>query len=791
MEKAFGAAPDPQNPRVSPEIAAAYNNEDRADDLLRVNQNLARSTAAGVFGGDAIVPSIEFGGGLYGGGGGMGPYGLGGYGTTLGYGDPYSSPGRHGVGMYGGMGAEGWVYQRQGQSIDHVRIAQCRLLYKTEGVVQTIVHLLADFATEGLRIEHKDETVANFYQAWAKKIDLPGRIHRFIIDLLTTGNVFVWRKEAKLKTSEKTTMKRGQAYVIDGEMYDEKHRTIGDLTREIPKGTKIPWGYISLNPLQIQLRGSRIAGDEDWVFLLTRDDVTGLKKKGKKGGAFEELKNYRYYDELGDTEVNIPDHLKGKLRSISKPTGAYVAEVELDDERLSVMQDRTKTDYEAWATPSVYPAHKEIMFKRLMRMGEASAVESLKHMITLIKLGDTKEGLAPTPQSIQRVAGALAAGAQSHYLIWDDLISGEVLQPDLGKILDPKKYESIDKDIFMALGVSESVMTGQGSYANSFLSIKLLLEKLETIRNQMMNWLMFELRLIAERMSFRNLPNVRFGLMNLRDENTEKKLVADLFDRGILSQKTILEMYDLDYDMERKRQLHEKDNIETDNNPEEEGKKDVFGMPEPPVKSPVMMPSGPFRKNETAQPPKGFGEPQPGGTGGRPTNSKTPQQKKRTTKPKGVAGLIAYDRTRNFVQEALPIVERCLTAEAVQLHGVQDVRSLNKRAKAALDHMVIGVMCQIAPDSDMTDNLVYNTVGIVRSNPDVTADNPVYRGYCEMADQFSTKAEAREAFCTVYAATYAGIGGDYGRAEEDTTGADPERPIEGEGSSDEGTSVPE
>jgi len=780
MEKAFGAVPDPQNPRVTDEMREAYQDDDRISALAQANINASRATAGGIFGSDAIMPALEFGGGHYGGYGG----GYGGYGTVNGYGDPYSWPGRYGIGVYGGVGKEGWAYTKQGQSIDHLRIAQCRLLYKTEGVVQNIVHLLADFATEGLQIEHRDESVNNFYRAWATKTNIQGRIHRFIIDLLTTGNVFVWRKEAKLKSSEKTSMKRGQAYSIGDELFDEKHRAIGDLTKEVPKGTKIPWGYTSLNPLQIQLRGSRIAGDNSWVFLLTRDDVRGIKKPGKKGGS-DLLRDYRHYDELGDSEVNIPEHMKGKVKKVSNPSGPYVAEVELDDDRLSVLQDVTKTDYEAWATPMIYPAHKEVMFKRLMRQGEASAIESLKHMITLIKLGDTKEGLPPTPEAIQRVAGALAAGAQSNYLIWDDLIEGQVLQPDLGRILDPKKYESIDKDIFMALGVSESVMTGQGSYANSFLSIKLLLEKLETIRNQMLQWLLFELKYVAERMNFRVLPTVRFGLMNLRDENAERKLLSDLFDRGIISQQTFLELFDLDYEHERKRQLKEKMNMKKDNDPED-GEKDVFGTPEPPVKPPVMMPTGPFRKNEKPQPPKGFGEPKPfGGPAGRPSNTKTPQTKKRNTKPQGMGKLIEYDRIRGFAGKALSLVDKCVTAQMVQLHDVKDVRSLNKQAKAALDDMVLVVMSQIPPDSELSENLVYNTLGIVRSNPD-SFDNLIYSQYCEAASNLKTKVEQHQAFCAVYAGIHSGIGDMEDEAGSDNIeGNEPSDVIPGESNNEE------
>lgn len=743
MNKAFGA-------NKANKAKIQYTDEQTQETLVAINHSLANAqhTQASLFGGDSILPSVEFGGGFSG-----GIYGGGGAGT----GDVYSWPGRYQIGLYGAQTqGGGWYYRRQGQSIDHQRIAQCIMLYKTEGIVQTIVHLLADFATEGVRVSHEDVSVNNFYKAWCRKIDIKGRIHRFVVDLLQTGNVFVWRKEAKLKPAEKTAMKRGQAYSIGNELYDDKHRTIGDLTRDVPNGTKIPWGYVSLNPLQMDVRGSRFIGDHSWVMMLTKDDVNKIGNSIRRGGG-----KYAWWDDIADSEVNLPNEMKGRLRkSTKKGLGQYEFEVELNKDRLTVIQDVTKTDYEVWATPSIYPAYKEIMTKRLMRAGEMSALESLKHMITLIKVGDTKEGLAPTPEAIHRIASSLAAGAQSHYLVWDDLIDGKVLQPNIGQVLDPKKYEAINEDIFMALGISKSVMTGQGSYANSFLSIKLLLEKLETIREKIMNWLMFELKIIAERMNFRTLPEVRFGIMNLRDENTERKLLMDLFDRGIVSQETLLEYFELTYDHEHARQLRERNNIESDN----------VGIPEKEIgkkpDTPVMMPTGPYRKTER---PKDFPPPPmptaPAGPkksnqkkpAGRPGGTGTPQQKRRNTKPQGLAQLEQYDQARAFVEDALPFVKRCVLSHIRELHDIDPNDGLPEDLVVLYQVLSHLVMSHISPEQRLTEKLVYNKLGVVRSNKAIAQDNSIIHHFSLVVNDDYSEKELDDLFMRVYASYMSGL----------------------------------
>lgn len=699
---------------------------------------LAKNHAQGGFGfygehtgSNLYAPPVEFGG--YGGNGG-------GFGGSH---DPHSNPARYGnFGGNGYQGREGWVYGRGGQvNVDHQRIAQCVLLYKTEGIVQTIVHLLADFTVENIDLVHEDETVHNFYQAWVKKVRLKERLHRFVVDLLRTGNVFIWTKEAKLKQADKTAMKRGVAAQIIGnelvvqldgkqvrdktisvEMADDQitqFKELSDACHENASAGKvnevmmkrvqgdtrnsntdpandtkqkeglIPWEYISLNPLQMEPRGSRFANEHYWVMLLSKRDMAPLSR----------FMSYRYYDDISTTKINLPEIFKGKLLP-AKQGSAYAAELRLDENRLSVIQDITKADYEDWATPQIYPANKEVMFKRLMRQAEISAVESMKQAITLIKLGNVEEGFIPTEEQIERVAAALAGGSQVHHLVWDDLIEGQVLQPNMGNIFDPKKYEQIDKDIYAALGVSEAVMAGKGSFANSFMSIKLLLEKLETIRCKLEDWLRVEVKKIADAMKFRRLPIIKWGLMNLRDENSERKLWIDLYDRGIVSDESMLEQFGTDFNIETERQKFEK-KVKEDENPGVKKDDDKF-------RPPVMVSRGPFKSGDI-EPPKPKPK-APGGAGGRPAKTGTPQTKKRNTKPKGMGAIQLFQKHYEFATSAIKMVSDSATQIAVEAQNVRDSRSLTKAHKQELELIIVHALAALNPETPLTQDLVYDVL---------------------------------------------------------------------------------
>lgn len=669
--------------------------------------------------------------------------------------DPYSSLERYQIhtGIYG----DGYRWGGTKHSADHRRIAQSRLLYKTEGIIQTIVHLLADFVTEQISIVHTNETVARFYNAWAVKVKLKKTIYRIVVDLLTTGNVFLWSLVAQLKKQDEQTMKKGIKASIVGndlvitlenkkcksdkiikvEIEGDEINSLSELreacmenalggqvnkviaeTRNAPETPsnpfpepeqkiKIPWGYISLNPLQIEPRGSRIANEHYWVMLLAKQDIKPLAK----------YMDYSFYSDISITKVNLPEVFKNKLKGLNN-NELFGAELKLDPERLSVIQDITKADYEEWATPQIYPAYKDVRFKRLMRMGEVSAMESMRNMITLIKLGNVKEGYIPTEEQLQRVASALAGGSQAHHLVWDDLISGEVLQPDLGSILDPKKYEQVDRDIFTSMGLSSSIFSGQGTYANNTLTVKLLMEKIKTLRSIVEDWLVNELKKIAVALKFKRFPNIVWGLMELRDENVERKLWLDLYDRGLVSDQSLLERFGTDFEIEKARQEIEAD-LKQSANPEME-------------RPPIMESKGPYRQSKEEK----------GDKGGRPILTNTPQQNKRNTKPKGIANINLFNNLLDEVNDFINISNIKLVEKAVSTAKVRDFRSLKKEDKIKLEGDLIDRIINFKPSKF---KLVYDLKDKILSL------------YKEQVSVNTTKNEKLKIIATIYASVYAGL----------------------------------
>jgi len=483
-------------------------------------------------------------------------------------------------------------------NIHHNIIAQCILAYIHYGIIKIIIDLYADFATAGLKIIHDNNDTQNFYRVWGKKVNLADRANRIFCDLFLTANVFVYRMNAKLKSSEEKEMKRGKAedvkcldnnsiFIDDGKkgtvispsiIMDNDILAFANLAEEARKQaangkiTKvdgqakaekndrvIPWEYLSLPPTQMESRRVGLQPTGEWIFALNSADTSMLRN----------FLHYIYNPNTKQTKVELPPFLQNKLRPYKDGVNVnkkkkddnedlYESEIVMDPENLTVIQDK-KFDYWAWAVPFVYSSLRHLRFKDCLRSMETRVCKSVINTITLWKLGDADSGLYPGPEEFERLADMLQMPGQAMNLVWGPNIEAQVVEPKLNNILDPKKHDAVNRDILIALGIPEVLLGGKGgNFSNSFISVATTLQKLQMARDKVEQWLLGELRLIADAMGFRTLPRIKWERSDLRNKEAEKTFKLALFDRGVLSAEALLLEADEDFNTEVNRQEKEK-----------------------------------------------------------------------------------------------------------------------------------------------------------------------------------------------------------------------------------------
>lgn len=684
--------------------------------------------------------------------------------------------GRMFSGAHSGGAGGGFTYLRRFSSnaaFNHALIAQCMLAYLGYGVVRNIIDLYSDFATEGLEIEHPDESVRNFYRTWATKVDLRDRIHCMFLNLFVSGNVFVHRRWATLSDQEKRAMKRAKAAEVvqdillirgtsrdttiqgresgfidwflsqKGEIHLKDDSKNGKATAEappspaddaLPENTdkRVPWGYTFLNPLQMEMRGRKLRGDSYWIMAIDKKDTLDVARGLGMTSRFNQ--------DLGTTEVNLPREFLSRIQAYNGPGAGYAAEVKLSKEELSIVQAPGKWDWFDWAVPFCYPALRALSFKDCLRNMEIKACQSVINSIFLFKLGNIDKGMPAEDEHFERLADMLQMPGQALNILWNEAIEAEVIQADVQGIFDPKKHDSADKDILTALGIPEVLVGGKGgNFSNSYIAVATVLERLESYRDKVYDWMMGEMKVIADAMGFQKLPSVKFGRTSLKDEKGYQGFLTGLYDRGILSGDTLLREAETTAEIEASKMKEEKTKYR---------EKDIFEPKGPFVKDPKVPPG--------AAPPGGAKKPKT--PNGRPQNTSTgptgQQENPRAPTGQNVATILEAQeiitrRGTALLQQIEDFIsERVLRAKARENPNLKNVKNLRAEERERLEWLIYNVFSHMpAPEHDeqrADDDFIVN---MLRSDACERVKVEVFNLYTDKVSDYSKtygKAPTRE-----------------------------------------------
>lgn len=750
-------------------------------------------------------PSNFLGGGsghTYEGANGLqGYWGAQGWGMQYGLGQGFG--GRNGP-FSGGGGRGGFHYLRAfsgNSSFNHQIIAQCMLAYYTEGIVNRVVNIFADFATEGLDIVSESESTQNIINAWMQKTKIKERVRTFFMTMFATGNVFIHRRWAKLGDGDVRALRRyntrvfanDELYVDTGKKHrkiDAKNEGFGSFVAEAavdgdeflnggqPETEKntIPWGYSALNPLQMDLRGGKFRGTNHWVMLLSKKDVREYRKFLESYGGNIAQSGGTLPPELEAKYEEAIKGLKERLKPAQEKSGGtgHAAELELTDEDLYVLQD-SKFDWNDWAVPFVYPALRHIHFKHCLRNMELRACETVINTIFLFKLGNIEKGLPAEEEHFERLGDMLQMPGNAMNIIWNEAIEGEVLQTDVAKLFDPKKHESADRDILTSLGIPAVLLGGTGgSFASSFVAVAAVLERLESARDSISCWLMSELKILADALGFRKLPSIRWGRNSLRDQSQWLNLVMALADRGVLSKDTLLKEFGIsDFNIEVEKQIGEQQRVEEED--------------------PQVMPhQGPFVKdsmvetrtaerqieqdgmrkeadldfqeenvervakiNEKLAPPEPAGQPgakgppgaKPKTPNGRPPGSKTkdsgapPKKQSKPRSPTGqsVADIDLYEEIKTEGATLLAQVEELVNERFRKARGLKYVKEAKKEERENLENCIYHIFSHMPAQRPDAFNADDYIVNLVRSDTLDTVKADVLQSYNDKVARYAAK----------------------------------------------------
>ena len=564
--------------------------------------------------------------------------------------------------------------------------------YDRVGIIRNVIDLMGDFASQGVDIVHPNKSIERFYKAWFKQVKGQEKSERFLNYLYRCGNVVVKRSTAKINASKEEELRRAVAEA-DLEIIDKKY----------PR-REIPWQYDFLNPLTVDALNyynGMFLGEPIYVLNLSKttyDTFTAADMSGKQ------------------TFSKLPPDIQAQIKQGKR-------QIRIDPETIEVFYYK-KDDWLVWANPMTYAILDDLIMLEKMKLADLAALDGAISQIRLWNVGSLEHKIIPKKDVINKLRDIIASntGGGTVDLIWGPELSFKESSSDAYKFLGKEKYEPVLTSIYAGLGIPPSLAgasTG-GSYANNYVSLKTLIERLEYGRMLLTQFWNKEIKYIQKAMGFKVPAQIRFDNIILSDEAAEKQLLINLADRGILSDQTILERFGEIPEIEKLRVRREEQSRINDvstpkkaspyHNPNvrndmakilatKDGLEDEFYYDElnlPKRDIPMPIPKAPFGGGGmNPDSPKNIEGNQ---QGGRPLGKK--DQTKRKTKSIGetAATLWAYDIQKTIAEQVTPMM--------LDYYNKKNVRSLTKAEFDQLEHFKLCLLANIEPFMELTPEII-------------------------------------------------------------------------------------
>jgi hypothetical protein len=378
-------------------------------------------------------------------------------------------------------------------------IILCQKAYYNFSVFRNTIDLMTEFSISNLYYTGGSKKSREFFETLFKKINIDDLQSRFFREYYRSGNVFIYRFNAKMEKSD--VFKINQTFGIS----------------QASEDLEIPSKYIILNPSDIQLQGS-ISFSTGVYYKVVTD---------------YELQRLRHPQTEEDREVfdNLPEQTK-KLIEDTKNVGMSAVTIPLDTDKLVAVFYK-KQDYEPFAVPMGYPVLEDINWKQEMKQMDMAVARTTNQAILLVTMGAKPEEGGVNQKNLMAMQKLFENESVGRVLISDYTTDAKFVIPDIGNILDPKKYDVVNQDIQMGLN---NILLSDEKFANTSIKVQVFMERLKQGRRVFLeNFLMPEIRRISKELGFKNYPTAHFEDVDLRDTSVYSRIYSRLIELGVLT----------------------------------------------------------------------------------------------------------------------------------------------------------------------------------------------------------------------------------------------------------------
>ena len=401
-------------------------------------------------------------------------------------------------------------------------------VYQRVGLVKNVIDLMGDFASQGIRLVHRNKRIERFYRRWFKKINGKDRSERFLNNLYKSGNVVIDRRTAKitLKVAEKLYTALGTADL-----------QISDLPEIEVDKREIPWKYTFIDPVCVEVSAGALSS-----FLTNKTYELQLPASLRKIINNPKTEN----------EKRVISGLPTQIIEAAKNKKPYP----LDANKTLVFHYK-KDDWQSWAYPMIYAIMDDITVVEKLKLADMAALDGAISNIRIFKLGSLEHKIAPTKAATSKLAQILGnnVGGGTMDLIWGPDIELLESNTNVHNFLGEGKYIPHLNAIYAGLGIPPTLTGtfGAAGTTNNFISLKTLTQRLQYGRDRLIEFWDEEIALVQKAMNFKYPAKIEFDRMDLSNEDSEKALLVQLADRSLISDELLQTRFGFDPDIEKIR----------------------------------------------------------------------------------------------------------------------------------------------------------------------------------------------------------------------------------------------
>ena len=377
-------------------------------------------------------------------------------------------------------------------------IILCQKAYYNFALFRNTIDLMAEFSTSNIYFRGGSVKSRKFFEALYKKT-LASFQDKFFREHYRSGNTWIYRLDA----------------FITPEDMSKLTQTFGAEAEPLPsKPLSLPAKYIILNPADIQVGGSVSFSTGQYYKVLSDYELEVLRNP----------KTEEDNEVLSGFEPEIRKAiLDGKSKEVLIP---------LRSDKVSCVFYK-KQDYEPFAVPMGFPVLDDINWKAEMKKMDMAIARTAQQAILLITMGTDPEKGGVNQKNLEAMQTLFENESVGRVLIADYTTKAQFVLPPIAEILDPKKYEIVDKDIQIGLN---NILIGSEKFANQSIKVQVFIERLKQAREAFINeFLLPEIKRIAKDMGFKNYPTPHFEDIDLKDDLEFSRIYTRLIEIGVLT----------------------------------------------------------------------------------------------------------------------------------------------------------------------------------------------------------------------------------------------------------------